>query len=55
MFEVIEGETITIGCPVEAVPLPKIEWIRDENQIQSNDHIRIVTPESKVIKKFILK
>lgn len=37
-----------MSCPVEAVPLPKIEWIRDDSLVQSNDHIRIITPESKV-------
>lgn len=41
IFEVVEGEPATVICPVEAVPLPNIEWLRGINPIHGSDNVRI--------------
>ncbi|KAI1722964.1 immunoglobulin i-set domain-containing protein [Ditylenchus destructor] len=48
IFEVVEGEPATVICPVEAVPLPNIEWLRGINPIHGSDNVRISSDAKKV-------
>uniref|UniRef100_A0A915CWM9 Uncharacterized protein n=1 Tax=Ditylenchus dipsaci TaxID=166011 RepID=A0A915CWM9_9BILA len=48
IFEVVEGDSVTISCPVEAVPLPEIEWLRGVNPIYSSDNVRVSEESKKV-------
>ena len=32
-FEVVEGESVTLDCPVKAHPFPQITWLHGTEQI----------------------
>lgn len=35
------GETVDIFCEATGTPLPELSWLKDENEIHSNDRVNL--------------